>query len=878
MGRFTGPISPLLLLLLASSLVLLALALPARVSGKNLDGCSTCSKCRMALLNGGPLEGTGTDMSSYLTTFAADNNPEGMNEVLAFDAGGIGGPNTNAPNPPFMQMSSFPRASAPVWAGRLGGLSRCGMSRVWITTVQTWHTMLNLSASEGIEQVDLRRAVLFGTTRGSGLPQDGDLDQWNAVSLPGGTLASDEVQQNQRFVRGTACQNGGGGDDDVTLYVLSSSTTDPQPAWFVNTFRATRDEIEQDHSKGFGGGENGVVEPKAYVHLNGGDGTNSNSNLGDGPSPNCLAARKLAGGDSYHLLAGFLKDIGVFTLKNSKEGWKFEVHGDPRWAEHECEAMWFENSDDSPEEDLFFVARQEDAKVQKFQASVDGGGGVKYIAGSQPFSVPTGRVLAGVATACDAGLVDWALVIGLIAGGVCCCILAIGGIVVFRRRQKKKKQKQNNSSASSEELGLAGSSNNKKKNRKNNRGSSSRTGSKRGSVASGSPNSSSDEQLKMVTDVEVGRIIGAGSFGDVHRGTWQGTTDVALKKLKGGPAELREFATEARTLQKLDHPRVVRFFGVYAQRDEGAPSSEEDDDDDSDDSDSLNEFGGISFSPHTTFYMVTEFMTAGGVNTLLQEERDAITLVQLVSMAVDTAAGMKYLASVGIVHRDLSARNLLAQREGSGVGFVVKVADFGLSRSDYYSSSSAGGSVFPVKWSPPEVIEYEKFSVSSDVFSFAVTLWELMSYGRVPWMGMSNTEAMERVLKGERLARPEIAPDGVWDLMSRCWDGEASRRPDFEECFRTLKAIYGGLGGASDSTADADADPSASFQFDAGDYQDAEMAGNYSKTPSHGTLALDDETGAEMALYAKTPDDGGGGRTPADHYAKTPAAETPEYS
>ena len=86
---------------------------------------------------------------------------------------------------------------------------------------------------------------------------------------------------------------------------------------------------------------------------------------------------------------------------------------------------------------------------------------------------------------------------------------------------------------------------------------------------------------------------------------------------------------------------------------------------------------------------------------------------------------MSYLAENNIVHRDLAARNLLATKSLVGPEqYITKVSDFGLSKAvetaSYYKSDNTQ---LPIKWSAPESLEYGKFSTSSDIWSFGVTLW-----------------------------------------------------------------------------------------------------------------------------------------------------------
>jgi len=221
-------------------------------------------------------------------------------------------------------------------------------------------------------------------------------------------------------------------------------------------------------------------------------------------------------------------------------------------------------------------------------------------------------------------------------------------------------------------------------------------------------------------DIEIKEVIGSGSFGEVYRGIWKGSQQVALKKLKVD--KMSEFLQEASMLQKCSFPNVVTFIGLYQDKE--------------------------------VLYMVTEYMSGGALNTLLQNEGGSLSVKTLVEMAKEAVSGVQNMSNMGLVHRDLAARNLLVHKEDGK--YIVKVADFGLARhltGNYYTSTT---SMFPIKWSAPEVLKFEKFSAKSDVWSFGIVLWEIFEYGKDPYFEYSsNKDTVEAVLAGHRLSKPD---------------------------------------------------------------------------------------------------------------------------
>ena len=202
--------------------------------------------------------------------------------------------------------------------------------------------------------------------------------------------------------------------------------------------------------------------------------------------------------------------------------------------------------------------------------------------------------------------------------------------------------------------------------------------------------------------------LGAGNFGEVWQGLWNGTTPVAIKTLRQGTMQPEAFLKEAEIMKKLIHPKLVQLYAVCSREE--------------------------------PIYIVTELMTKGSLLEFLHGDgRSVLDMAKMIDISAQVAEGMAFLESHGFVHRDLAARNVLV-----GDGFVVKIADFGLSRvleEDIYEAHE--GARFPIKWTAPEACLQNKFSIKSDVWSFGILLTEIVTFGRIPYPGMTNAEVSD---------------------------------------------------------------------------------------------------------------------------------------
>ena len=243
---------------------------------------------------------------------------------------------------------------------------------------------------------------------------------------------------------------------------------------------------------------------------------------------------------------------------------------------------------------------------------------------------------------------------------------------------------------------------------------------------------------------------------------------VAVKTLKSNGSR-EAFEREIKFMSRLNHENIIRLLGICSQ------------------------------DPDHSF-IVMEYMEKGDLNQYLRQHSiqhgrprasNEITIQTLIFISLQIAKGMKYLASLNFIHRDLATRNCLVGSES-----VVKVADFGLSRSIYnsYYFKISGKAMLPIRWMATECF-YGRFSEKSDVWALGMTMWEIFTVAREPpLVEMSHQEVIADAIKGpdRRLPnRPEHCPESVFAIMQRCWEHKHRERATFEEVHSSLAKLHG---------------------------------------------------------------------------------------
>uniref|UniRef100_A0A8C5C160 receptor protein-tyrosine kinase n=1 Tax=Gadus morhua TaxID=8049 RepID=A0A8C5C160_GADMO len=276
--------------------------------------------------------------------------------------------------------------------------------------------------------------------------------------------------------------------------------------------------------------------------------------------------------------------------------------------------------------------------------------------------------------------------------------------------------------------------------------------------------------------------LGEGQFGEVHLCEIESPQDlpnlefpfnvrkgrpllVAVKILRPDASKnaRNDFLKEVKILSRLKDPNIISLLGVC-----------------------------VSSDP---LCMVTEYMESGDLNQYLSQRAlldksgpshnaPTISYPALIAMAGQIASGMKFLASLNFVHRDLATRNCLRGGERP-----IKIADFGMSRNlyagDYYRIQ--GRAVLPIRWMAWECILMGKFTTASDVWAFGVTLWEMLSVCQEqPYSNLTDEQVIDNAGEFFRnhgrqvyLNKPAVCPQGLYELMLSCWNRDCKLRPSF---------------------------------------------------------------------------------------------------
>jgi len=265
-----------------------------------------------------------------------------------------------------------------------------------------------------------------------------------------------------------------------------------------------------------------------------------------------------------------------------------------------------------------------------------------------------------------------------------------------------------------------------------------------------------DERCNIdIRELSFSQLIGRGGCGEVYKGRWR-NTDIAIKKFiihqsKMQEKDIRDFKQEVYVMRTLTHPNVILFLAA------------------------------VTKPPNLC--IVTEYLKHGSLYHVLHDKNISMSWKLVLKMAIGTARGMHYLHSMEpkIMHRDLKSPNLLVDENWN-----IKVCDFGFAKVkiDAYTHTLCG----TPQWMAPEVIKRQEYDEKTDVYSFGIVLWELITR-QTPYSGTRAEKVVKLVLEGARPKIPPNCPLLYASLMQKCWDEDSEKRPNFSYILKELAHI-----------------------------------------------------------------------------------------
>ncbi|KAM4587898.1 receptor tyrosine-protein kinase erbB-3a [Odontesthes bonariensis] len=254
------------------------------------------------------------------------------------------------------------------------------------------------------------------------------------------------------------------------------------------------------------------------------------------------------------------------------------------------------------------------------------------------------------------------------------------------------------------------------------------------------------------TDLRKIKLLGNGVFGSVHKGIWipEGDTvklPVAIKTIhdRTGRQTFCQLTDHMVAMGSLNHINVVRTLGIC---------------------------------PGDSLQLVTQLSLQGSLLEHVKNNKNKLSPQRLLNWCVQIAKGMNYLEDNKIVHRNLAARNVLLNNN-----YTAQISDYGIAdllypddKKYFYNEVKT-----PIKWMALESILFRTYTHQSDVWSYGVTIWEMMSYGAEPYATMRPQEVPDLLEKGERLSQPQICTIDVYMVMVKCWMIDENVRPTFKE-------------------------------------------------------------------------------------------------
>ncbi|KAF7277787.1 hypothetical protein GWI33_009205 [Rhynchophorus ferrugineus] len=288
------------------------------------------------------------------------------------------------------------------------------------------------------------------------------------------------------------------------------------------------------------------------------------------------------------------------------------------------------------------------------------------------------------------------------------------------------------------------------------------------------------DESKLLMD----KIIGVGAFGVVQRAycytSGHNKVVVAAKMLKEQPTEeqLRQFYAEIEIMRSVPkHPHIIHLIGVVTKSRPNNPLLLVEYCSNGDLHTFLKKVWLVLENKENHRLKARESGLASKV-TVQKGDENTLRWKDLLSFARQISIGMEFLSSLKMIHRDLAARNILVTEH-----HTLKISDFGLSRDIYVNNmyKKVTGGKLPFRWMALESLTHQIYTTESDVWSFGIVLWEIVTLGANPYPTLDAEDLIPLLKNGYRMEKPANCPDEIYCLMKQCWNSCPNLRPTFTD-------------------------------------------------------------------------------------------------
>ncbi len=217
---------------------------------------------------------------------------------------------------------------------------------------------------------------------------------------------------------------------------------------------------------------------------------------------------------------------------------------------------------------------------------------------------------------------------------------------------------------------------------------------------------------------EVESMVGGGGMALVYRvHDRQRHATLAMKALQADladdPSALKRFKREANALKNLEHPQIVRFYGV--------------------------------FEAHHTVYLLEAFVDGPTLKDVLKQQGGRpLPIPEALAYLKALCAALGYAHRFGVVHCDVKPGNTMIDASGA-----IYLTDFGIARHADSSTTTMGHAGTPA-YMAPEQIRSEAVSAQTDIYALGVLLYELLT-GRRPFTGTTESGTGSGATADERI-------------------------------------------------------------------------------------------------------------------------------